>query len=87
MPFLYCLQNIFSCLTRAFSTFVSLFYKFLIIDIDKVYPIKFRYRFDKYNTIAYITKFLFFCVRRTFLRNKWCKSSICKIYTIFYTQN
>lgn len=67
MPFLYSFQNIFCCLTRAFSAFICLLDKFLIIDIDKVCSIKFRYRFDKYNTIAYITKLLFFCIRRTFL--------------------
>lgn len=67
MPFLHRFQNIFCCFTSTFGTLICLLDEFLIIDIDEVYPIEFRYRFDKYNTIAYITKFLFFCIRRTFL--------------------
>ena len=41
MPFFYSFQNVFCCFTRVFSTFICLFDKFLIIDIDKVNPIKF----------------------------------------------
>lgn len=67
MPFFHYFQNVFCRFTRTFSTFICLLNKFLIVNIYKLYSIKFRYRFDKYNTIAYITKFLSFCVRRAIL--------------------